>query len=108
MVNMWLKGESFGLYEAVVEYFGDEKKKSTNPREGLQDSPGGTRTASGSYGSSVGADDVVDAEKETDAAIEGSGSTAGDEDGKSAGDDIELVSDLPELERLRIQVREAI
>lgn len=35
--TMWMKGESFGLFEAVIELFGDEEEQDKDTQGGIAD-----------------------------------------------------------------------
>ncbi|CAM9304946.1 unnamed protein product [Scytosiphon promiscuus] len=93
--TMWMKGESFGLFEAVVELFGDVddvKKEKVQVTRSIRSNLAENRNG--------GAAAVVDEAETAASDPEGTGSTEGPE--KRNGE--ELVAELPELERLRIEV----
>lgn len=112
--TMWMKGESFGLHEAVVEYFRDERRQHTNtnsdtdaetvvqyPRSDLASS---SASGSGDQGVPYSRDGyewarMEDKEQESES-VEPHGGGGGGE-GVSDG---YLAADLPESELLRIQV----
>ncbi|CAM9776969.1 unnamed protein product [Ectocarpus sp. 12 AP-2014] len=95
--TMWMKGESFGLFEAVVELFGDDQAKAEEEAEvNAGTAPEQPRDA------------PADAAGETSGQEETAGSDQGGRKGKGAGGDggdgEGLMAELPELERLRIEV----
>lgn len=112
--TMWMRGESFGLHEAVVEYFKDERPQHINtnsdtdaetvgqhPRSDLTSS---SATGSGDQGVPYSRDGcewvrVEDKEQESES-VELRGGGGG---GKGVSDG-HLAADLPESELLRIQV----
>lgn len=75
---MWMKGESFGLFEAVVELFGDEEQEEEGNQGTASDSPPGETTGRAAE-------------------------TGGDDGGE--GEEEGLMAELPEVEQLRIEVR---
>ncbi|CAB1103170.1 unnamed protein product [Ectocarpus sp. CCAP 1310/34] len=95
--TMWMKGESFGLFEAEVELFGDEQAKAEEETEvNTGTAPEQPRDA------------TVDAAGETFGQEETGGTDQVGRKGKGAGGDRgdgeRLMAELPELERLRIEV----
>ncbi|CAN0261493.1 unnamed protein product [Ectocarpus fasciculatus] len=96
--TMWMKGESFGLFEAVVELFGDDQAKA--------EEEAGVNAGTASK---QPRDTTADAAGETSGRKEVTGSDQGDRKGEESaggdgGDGEGLVAELPELERLRIEV----
>eukprot|EP00903_Cladosiphon_okamuranus_P018798 g17292.t2 len=88
--TMWMKGESFGLFEAVIELFGDEEEQGKDT-QGLGLGIAGVAAETSGRGDEVSGEGVEVREEAGESECEGQGGEG-------------LVTELPELERLRIEV----
>lgn len=103
---MWMRGESFGLHEAIVEYFEDDDGGYAETRPPVKFSPEATQSMAGGMkvrgdeSSTPGADMGLAAEADNRGDVD---EMRGDADSSNAGE--EQSRSFSELQQLRVLVR---